>query len=228
MMPSFFPDFEGQAKSVFLSVESAVFSVDWVGLWIGRKPEEVPWPAGLEVFRFDEGTVGSQDLWYTGETLEGEMIECDGCSTELTATAARYAAAWSSGNTEQIAALYADDATFTDSMFGIEATGAEISQSIAERFGSAGATMSIQEVYGVTLASSLTPLGSRSLEGDIVGVGIRYQWTVDAGGTATTVDSLALSYFGRVVDGKFETDMQHLIVREEVFHNPQNLSELTP
>jgi ketosteroid isomerase-like protein len=229
MMPSFFPELEGQAKSVFLSADGAVFSVDWVGFWIGKKPSDVPWPAGLEVFRFDGDAVASQDLWYTGGTLEGEVNSCGGCSAELDAMADRYAAAWSSGNTDQIAALYSDGAALSDSMFGIAVVGAdEIGMSITERFGSAQATMRIQEVFGVTLDSLLIPLGSPSKRGDIAGVGIRYQWTIDGGGNPTTVDSLALVYLGSVLGGFFESDPQNLIVREEIFHNPDTLASLTP
>jgi ketosteroid isomerase-like protein len=226
-MPSFFPELEGQTKAVFVSVEGAVFSVDWVGFWPGIKPEEVPWPAGLEVFRFDGDLVAGQDLWYTADTLEGGMSECGGCSTELTTMADRYVAAWSSGNAEQISSLYSEEASLSDSMFGIAAVGAdEVSSSFAERFGSGAATMSIDEVFGITLGSSLTPLGSQS--GAIVGVGIRYQWAVDTTTGTATVDSLTLAYFGGIVDYKFATDPQNLIVREEVFHNPDTLATLTP
>jgi ketosteroid isomerase-like protein len=233
MMPVFFPDLEAPIKSVFLAANGAVFSVDWVGLWIGTKPADVPWHAGLEVFRFDGDIVTGEENWYTGETLEagleGGLSPCGGCSVEFSAMADRYAAAWSSGNPDQVAALYSDDAAFSDSMFGIAVTGAdEISQSVADRFGRGGTTMSIQEAYGVTLARSLIARGSPSEAGEVAGVGVRYQWTVDTEDGSTTVESLSLLYFGSVVDGFFEPDPDGLIVTEEVFHNPGTLSNLTP
>jgi len=88
--------------------------------------------------------------------------------------------------------------------------------------------MSIQEVYGVTLARNLIARGSPSEAGDVAGVGVRYKWTVDTEDVSTTVESLTLFYFGSVVDGHFELTPDGLIVAEEVFHNPDTLSKLTP
>ena len=227
MMPGTFPELDASVKSVFLSADGAVFSADWVGFWLGEKPDDVPWPAGLEVFGFDGNLVASQDLWYAEETLEGVPVSCGGCSADVRAAADRYVMAWSSGDPGQIAALYSDDAALRDTMFGIEASGAdEIGQSVTERFGSGEGTMTIEEIYGVTVHGSLIPSGSPSNHGDVAGVGIRYQWTPDVGGTSTTMDSLVLFHFGRIEAGKFVSDHTNLIVREEVFHNPDSLMEL--
>lgn len=228
MMPSVFPDLEAGVKSLFLSAEGAAFDVDWIDFWPGEKPSDVPWPAGLEVFSFDDTLVASEDLWYTAETLEGPMNSCGGCTNEIQATADSYVTAWSSGDTDQIAALYSADATLSDSLFGVNATGPEgIAQSRGKRFGSGEIAMTVEGVYGVALNHPLIGPGSSSSPGDITGVGVRFMW--NGAGEATTVESLALVYFGSVEDGYYQADNPgNLILREEVFHNPDTLTDLIP
>lgn len=228
MMPGAFPDLEAATNRLFLSAENAVFDVDWIGLFLGTKPSDVPWPAGLELFRFAGGQVASQDLWYTAETLEGPMLRCGGCTAEIQSMANRYVTAWSSGEADQIASLYSAQATLADSMFGISATGPDrIAASHRERFGSGEITMNVEGVYGVSLARPLIGHETNSNRGDITGVGVHFKWTADEG-TTGTVESLALLYFGSVENGSYEADPQNLIVREEVFHIPDTLTDLTP
>jgi hypothetical protein len=222
-----FPDLEASVESVFLATDGTAFATEWVNLWIGEKPSETPWPAGLEVYRFAGGQVAASENWYTIDTLEGPMHNCGGCTFDLESLADAYIARWSSRNRDKIAALYSEDAVIVDSIFGIEANGIdEIERLVPVRFGAGEVTRETDKLYGTLLANNLIPPGSEAEHGDITGVGVQFGWS--AGGKGTEVETLVLLYFGVSEDGAYNAHSGKLIVREEVFHNPNTLTNLTP
>jgi len=224
-MPGAFPDLDTDIQSAFLATDGAAIVAEWVNLWLGEKPPELPWPAGLEVFRFRGDEIAESEIWYTIETLEGPMHSCAGCAVDLRSLADSYVARWSSRDAGEIAALYSEDAIVLDSMFAIEADGAvEIGELAAVRYGSGDAIARAGEPFGMLLDARLIGADSGAAAGDIVGVGVQFSWSAAKG--APTVDSLALLYFGRVNDGVYEAHPANLIVEESVFHDPTSLMAL--
>jgi hypothetical protein len=227
VMAAFAPAMEADLESVFLTTERAAFGSVFVNLWLGEKPAEADWPAALEVFGFDGGQVSESEIWYTTDTLEGPMHSCGGCAVDLETLADAYITRWSSRNTDEIAALYSEDALILDSMFGIKANGIdEIERLIPMRFGSGEPVREADKLYGTLLANSLIRPGSGAESGDITGVGVQFSWS--AGDEAGEVETLVLLYFGEIEDGSYEAHSGNLIVREEVFHNPKTLTGLAP
>jgi hypothetical protein len=225
-MAAFMPDLEADLDSVFLATERAAFGSVWVDLWLGVKPSEAAWPAGLEVFGFDGDQVSDSEVWYTTDTLEGPMHTCGGCTVDLESLADAYITRWSSRDSDEILALYSEDAVILDSMFGVKANGTdEIERLTPVRFGSGEPVRNADKLYGTLLANRLIPPGSGAAAGDITGVGVQFTWS--AGDEATEVETLVLLYFGAIEDGSYKPHPENLIVREEVFHNPNTLTGLT-
>jgi ketosteroid isomerase-like protein len=224
-MASFFPDLEANVESLFLATERAAYDSFWVNLWMGEKPPEAAWPAGLEVFGFDGDQVAVSELWYAADTLEGPLHTCGGCTVDLESLANRYIGLWSSQNKEEIAALYAEDAVIVDSLFGIKANGIDdIEQLIPVRFGPGEPVRSQDKLYGTLLSWGFMPPDSAAAAGDVTGVAFPFTWS--AGEEATEVETLVLLYLGSIEAGTFEPHSENLIVKEEIFHNPDTLSGL--
>lgn len=59
--------------------------------------------------------------------------------------------------------------------------------------------------------------------GQIIGVAIRYRWTVDVDGEPTTVESMTALRMGTADAHSFERQPDGLITHEEVFHLPASL-----
>jgi hypothetical protein len=136
----------------------------------------------------------------------------------------RYLNAWTSRDSDRIAALYADDAVFTDSLFGIDAAGSEAIAGLAdERFGqNQDLTFETVDVYAQT-NDRHAPTDAMPKQGDVIGIAIHHR-VVNRDSGAVVLESLAafeLCY--RHPDG-FEPHPGSLIVREEVFHDPAALA----
>ena len=93
------------------------------------------------------------------------------------------------------------------------------------RFGSGEVIRETDKLHGTLLANNLISPGFEAERGDITGVGIQFGWS--AGGKDTEVETLVLLYFGVSEDGSYKAHPGNLIVREEVFHNPDTLTDLT-
>jgi hypothetical protein len=224
-MAAFMPELEADVESLFLATERAAFGSVWVNFWLGVKPSEAAWPAGLEVFGFDGDQVSESEVWYTTDTLEGPIHSCGGCAVDLESLADAYVTRWSSRNRDEIAALYSEDAIVLDSMFGIKANGIdEIERLIPVRFGS-GEVVKADELYGTLLNDPLIRPDSGAKAGDITGVAVQFTWP--AGDETTDVETLVHLYLGAIEDGTYVPHPEGLIVREEVFHNPNTLVALT-
>lgn len=131
---------------------------------------------------------------------------------ELQVIVDRYLAVWSSGDEGQVAALYAEEAVFTDSLLGMGAVGPDaIAEFATQRFGPIGdITLEEMGLYAQTDGPD-APTGEQPEMGRIVGVGIHYQWNAVVDGEPAAVDSLTTFYINE----------GGLITREEVFHDPE-------
>jgi ketosteroid isomerase-like protein len=230
-MPTFFPDLDAEVTTLFLSETDASYAVDWINFWLGAKPEGQPWPQGIETYRFDGDTVTGYDFLYTGDSLYamhvGACEETD-CAVKAEGIANQYVDAWNSLNTDSIAALYATDATFSDTMFGLSASGAtEIGNLLSSRFGSGEASMTVDTAYIMTVDGSLVTGDSPAAAGDIAGVGIHHTWNAESADGPAQVESLTLLRFGEVIDGKYQPHPEALVVSEELFHTPSTVSTFT-
>jgi hypothetical protein len=222
---------EPSVEAMFLSGDAAAYRIDFPsGLWppwTAEPPDHPPFVI-LDVFRFRDTTITDYEVWLEDETLEMAEYGCfaiEGCP-EGQAIVDHYIAAWTSGDIDQIAAIYADDAVFTDSLFGIEAVGPEEIGGLAdERFGTGDVTFEVLNVYGQTNGYRAPTEGSPEL-GRVIGVGIHYR--VSAGDTgAPLLESLTTFDLGTRQRESFEPDPHGRITREQIFHDPATLANLT-
>jgi ketosteroid isomerase-like protein len=209
---------EIETKRVFVSADSAAFDNIWHNLWPywADEPPDHPPLKFLDRFQFQDGLVTSYiifDLADNHVITEAGCFPVDGCP-ELREIVDRYLAAWSSRDEGQIAALYTEDAVFTDSLLGMEVEGSGAIAALADqRFGSIGDTpLEYIELYA-QIDGRYPPTEEEPENGRIVGVGILYQWNALAGGKSSAVESITT----------FEVNPQGLITREEVFHDPDSL-----
>ena len=144
-MFSSFPGFRFRQQAVYLSGGGAAYKGVLENLWPPGVPEPADHPPveGLDLFRLKDGLVVNWDIWSVPTTLEMLSMACfapgEGGSEQLRAIADRYLAAWSSGDKDRIAALYRDDAVFSDGMRGVQAQGAAAIGELGDtRFGSGG------------------------------------------------------------------------------------------
>lgn len=222
---NFFSDTEWPVERTFLSADGAAYRVPVAeGLWpywLTEPPDHAP-VVELDEFRFDNGDVTHLTIWFDTDTLEMLEFGCfaiDGCP-ELQRHVDWYLDAWSSGDVEQIAALYAENATFTDSLLGIDATGPdEISLLSEARFGSGERNFEVVDVYAQTSGPE-PATEDEEYNGPVIAVGIHYRVSVDG---RTGYESLTTFELGtRQVRG-FDLHPQGLITREEVFYDPDTL-----
>ena len=226
---AFYPDIEVIRTGMFLSADAAAYPVTLHNLWPPWSPEPPDHPPmeTVEVLRFEASLATGLDIWYPEGTLEMTDSGCfagAGCTDELRALADRYIAAWSSQDQDQIAALYADDAVFIDSMFGLEAQAADAIGALAhERFGSSSdVDLAVVELSAMTKGP--TTMESPPDTGLMVGVSIHYRWTVDVAGVPTVVQSFTTVDLG-ARGTPFELHPDRLITSEVVFHHPGSLVE---
>lgn len=215
-----FPDREWETTGLFLSADGAAYHVTWFDLWPPWVPEPAEHPPleGLELYRFEDDLVTSNEIWFPSKGVGIEFADAgcfaDGCLAELLTIADRYLAAWQSRNAGRVAGLYDDHAVFTDSLLGLEAEGADAIGDLADkRFGSVGdITLDVILPYYQTYDTG-PPTEEEPEAGRIIGVGIHYRLTASIDGDVTTVDSLTT----------FDIDPQGAITREEVFHDSDSL-----
>lgn len=209
---------EVEASRVFISVEGAAFDDIWHDLWPywAEEPPDHPPLKYLDLFQFQDELVTSYILFDLMENIELTNAGCfpvDGCP-ELREIVDGYLAAWSSRDVDQIAALYTDDAVFSDSLLGMQAEGSDAIAALAEqRFGSIGDTpLEEIDLYAQT-NGRYPPTEEKPKDGRIVGAGISYQWNAFADGKSNAVKSVTT----------FDINQEGLITREEVFHDPESL-----
>jgi ketosteroid isomerase-like protein len=206
---SAFPDLDMEIEDVFVTVDGVINAYS-SGIYppFRPKPENPPPARGLDVFIFDGDQVSSYVLYFAPEILTAAEMGCfaiDGCP-DLSELANRYLSAWQSGDKDQVASLYSSDATFEDRVFGLSATGAdEIADLAAQRFGPPD-SFTVEEIEVWAQTDGYLP------PGELIGIGLRYQWTIDTPTTQTTVDAVTLM---SVSDNR--------IVTELVFYEPDSL-----
>ncbi len=138
-----FPDLDYRVNGVFVSADGALYELEADGLW----PPFVPTPANhppvgeIQATRVEGDLLKTTELAFPVSDLEMFPLGCfadHGCSDQYEMLVSDYVSAWSSGDEGKIAALYRDDAVFTDSLLGINVTGArEIGRLGQTRFGPA-------------------------------------------------------------------------------------------
>ncbi len=135
-------------------------------------------------------------------------------------------AAWAAGDVDEIAALYADDAVFTDSLLGIHAVGPDaISGLVDERYGSGALAIEVLGVYGQTNGHQ-SPTDESTELGHLVGIGIHYRVS-EADTGAALLEGLTTFELGDWQPGRFDRHPRGLITREEVFHEPDTFLRLS-
>ncbi len=132
------------------------------------------------------------------DAVDGSFAPGEGGSEQLRAIADRYLAAWSSGDKDRIAALYRDDAVFSDTMRGIQAQGAAAIGELGDkRFGSGGPlTLEVIDLYVQTNDGLDTSTEQPPEQGAIIAVGIHYRCNLVVEGEPTTVESLTTFELG--------------------------------
>jgi ketosteroid isomerase-like protein len=215
------PDLRAQVTGMYLSADGSVYRV---------APD-----VGLQLYPFENGKISGVDLWWSPATLGEGGLGCfapghDGYE-QLREIAERYLAAWSSEDKAQISALYHEDATFSDSLLGLRVQGAETIAELAdERFGSdTTVSFEIIDLYAQTNGSYL-PYEQQPERGAVIGVGIHYRATLEAGGVSTAFQGLTTLELGARtgVYPYFKIDPNGHVTREEVFYDTESLPATSP
>ena len=219
-------------EEVFVSADGASFRASYGhGYWPpwSVEPADHPPVVGLDVFHFAGDSVTGLDIWFEDDTLGTLGFGCfaaNGCP-QLAAIVDRYVTAWTSGDPSQIAALYDDNATFTDSLLQIDAVGPEEISGIAEtRFGEGDVTLEVVEIYAQTNGPDV-PTDTGSEIGAVIAVGLHYRISSPSA-EFTSFESLTTFEFGTRQANGFTPHPEGLITREEVFHNPDSLATVIP
>ena len=219
-------------EEVFVSADGASFRASYGhGYWPpwSVEPADHPPVVGLDVFHFEGDAVTGLDIWFEDDTLEMLGFGCfaaNGCP-QLATIVDRYVTAWTSGDPSQIAALYDDTATFTDSLLQIDAVGPEEISGIAEaRFGEGDVTLEVVEIYAQTDGPD-APTNTDSEIGEVIAVGLHYRVSSPSA-DFTSFESLTTFEFGTRQANGFTPHPEGLITREEVFHNPDSLATVIP
>lgn len=227
------PDYNARTTGAYLSTAAGAYLTEVKGLW----PADVTSPSGqpllheLRLFRFagelSTAAATTLELWYRldeAEVLHGGCVAPDRCASDVRAFADRYLAAWSSGDPEQIAALYRDDATLADSLLEVKVSGADAIGGVGPaRFGSGAPACSVQDVYiqnndGDPKTSDNTdPDG-----GKIIGLAIVHRCT-PAAGSSQAIDGVSVVLLGTRQPKGFDLDPRGLIVSDETFHDADSL-----
>lgn len=218
-------DYTVDVTSEYVSTDGAAFEETWPGLQPPMPlPPEPPVASGLTVYTFDSGEVHSQDLWYRAEDNVAYGIGCfavDGCPA-LTEKVDRYVAAWKGHDPAVISALYREDASFVDSMLGLEASGNDVIGELAnQRFGSAKKlSINVLDLY-VWTAGTSAPSEINPDAGRLIGIAIHYRAKVE--GSSEEQEAVATLELGVKTDTGIEVDPKGLIYRERVYHSPNTL-----
>jgi hypothetical protein len=218
-------DYTIDVTASYISAKGAAFEETWPGLQPPMQlPPDPPVASGLTVYTFNDGDVASQDLWYRVEDNIAYGIGCfavNDCEA-LQNSVDRYLTAWTARESESISGLYSPNATFSDSILGLTASGsAAIGQLGDERFGSnEGLEVEVLDLYAWT-AGTTPPSDSTPNAGQLIGVAIHYRATVD--GTSETQEALTTLVLGHRTKTGIEADPDGLIHHEEVFHSAETL-----
>ena len=210
-------------ETVWVATDGASYRVAYPDVvwppWL-PEPSEHPPVVFLYVFGFEGESITEYELWLEDTTLEMLGFGCFGVEAcpDAQAMVDRYSRAWNSGESDLIAALYADDATFTDSVSGIEVTGAREISGLSDRRLGPGANAEI-EVVGVYAQTNEYQLPSEATGdlGQVIALGIHYR-VLDPDGDAPPLQRLATFELGTRRSGGFDLHPEGLITREEVFH----------
>ena len=195
--------------------------------WGGPEPADHPPEDALEVFRFKDGLVTRWDIWLSAQSAEmvsfGAFAPGEGGPEQLRAIADKYLAAWASGDKARIAALYHEDAVFSDTMLGLQAQGADAIANLGEgRFG-AGSPVTFEVIDLYTQTNGYAPPTELQPDlGAITAVGIHYRCNLVVDGKPATVEGLTTFDLG-TLRGTVVLDPNGLITREEVFHDADSL-----
>jgi ketosteroid isomerase-like protein len=221
-----FPDCAAKRQAMYVSADGAAFAVAVNTIWPPNPAET--WCDELMVFRFRDSRVIGWDLWERASSLKIEGYGVFGPGQDglerLTEMADRYLKTWASGDKARIAALYHKDASFFDSVRGIQAQGAAaIAEKGAERFGTNGpVTFKVVDLYAET--NGMAPPRPQAPDlGAIVALGIHYRCSLVVDGTPKTIDSLVTLDLGTRRNTGFDLDPDGLISREEVFYDADSL-----
>lgn len=228
-------DYTIEVTDTFLSTDGAAYKEFWRGLW----PTDVGYPVAgeraegmsyFETFVFEDGKVVETDVWWYPKDNERGGFGCfavDGCLA-LQETVDRYVAAWTERDADAIAALYADEAWFTDSLLGLEAAGAESIGALADRrFGSAEQlSIEVLDLFSWTDGYG-QPSESDPTHGDLIGVAIHHRVMVSDGDAAQMQEAVTtLELCDRYVRNLYtytDPDPKGLIHRETVYHESSSL-----
>ncbi|MDJ0923347.1 MAG: nuclear transport factor 2 family protein [Acidimicrobiia bacterium] len=228
-------DYTIEVNDTFISTDGAAYIQLWRGLWptdVGY-PVEGPRADGMsyfETFVFEDGLVVESDVWWYPKDNERAGFGCfaiDGCPA-LQQAVNRYVAAWTARDADAIAALYADEAHFTDSLLGLEAAGAvSIGDLADDRFGSAGElSIEVVDLFSWTDGYG-QPSENDPYHGKLLGVTIHYRATVSDEGVVQTQEAVTTLEMGnRYVRDLYtyvDLDPAGLIHRETVYHEPTSL-----
>lgn len=199
------PDLDARATAVYVTSDSALFATDVDNLVEDTLHE-------LRRYRWAGNRIVEFELWYRVDQLGG--CQPDGCAVEAQGFASRYLAAWSGGGADAIAAMYRDDATFSDSLLGIEVEGsAAIAQIADQRFGTGAPSCSVIDLAGLTNG------GER-----IIGLAIHALCVPASGEPAGGVESVFVLRFGAYAGEGFEVDSGGLVTSEDVYHDAESLA----
>ncbi|MEA2002532.1 MAG: nuclear transport factor 2 family protein, partial [Actinomycetota bacterium] len=198
-------DYTIEVTGTFISTDGAAYKQEWPGLWPtdGGYPVEGPRdPAGLsyfETFVFEDGMVVVSDVWWYPKDNERFGFGCfavDGCPA-LQETVDRYITAWTQRDAGAIAALYNDNALFTDSLLGLDANGASSVADLADiRFGSKGdLSIEVLDLYSWTDGYG-QPSDHDPENGDLIGVTVHYRATVTDNGAEYVQEAVATLELG--------------------------------
>jgi ketosteroid isomerase-like protein len=216
-MTLFYPNIKIETIRRFISTDGIAYDNIWHNLWppgVDKPVEEHPLRE-LDLVQFQDNLVTDYTIMYskqTQEMIEAGCFAVDKCP-ELQEIVDRYLAAWSSGDEGQVAALYTEEAVFSDSLLGMGTVGSgAIADLASQRFGQIGdITLEEMGLYAQTNGPD-APAGEQPEMGRIVGVGIHYRWNAVVDDESSEVESLTAFYLNE----------QGLITREEVFHDPDS------
>lgn len=221
------PGYSARTTARYLALDAAADQTE-VG---GAPPEMATALTGgvlheLRVFRFAQArtpTATTLELWYL--LTDSENLNPETCLTRRTCgvdpreLAARYTQAWSSNDRAAIAALYSTDATLTDSLLGVQASGAT---AIAGLGSGVTATCTVVAIYVQT--NDGDPVTSDNTDPDGgKAAGIAVVQRCGTGGSAQpTVDRVSILMLGTrpLADEPIDLDPGGRIVHEEILRNP--------
>lgn len=226
---AYFAAADPSVEGIMLSADAAAYryaapSVMWPP-WSAEPPDHPP-VVFWDVIGLEDTTITRYEVWLEDDSLEMLEYGCfatDGCP-KAQEIIDRYLGAWTSGESGQIAALYADDAVLTDSLLGIDVVGSDAISSLAdERFGSnPDITLEVLAVYAQT-NGHYAPTEELPEQGDVIGVALHHR--VLARDTADVIlESISAFELGYRHSDSFEPHPDGLITREEVFHDSATLS----